>query len=327
MDLLTHVLLAYLLTYGLVGFHPQYLAAGALAGGLPDADALFYPISRRFPILQHHGITHSLLGVTIVASVGAVVAPHLASGAPLDYFAVLEAGGISHILADGFTNFSVPPLLPFSRAPLHLDADRAINFATLAMSIASFYLLLGIERNHVAFTVYTATIDVLVALYAGYLAVRLAGRAVAGRARRRLGGFDHVVPTGNPFVWLLISERTDGGQRTTAFARYVLGRGITAGPYRVEGPLEVPPHAGAPQSRDEALAWSYPLACRASSVLDRTYHFGEAYPDAGGGWTATWYSLEFTMFGRAAGVRVQFPPDGAPARVHAGFVRPRDRLA
>jgi membrane-bound metal-dependent hydrolase YbcI (DUF457 family) len=322
-DLLTHVLLAYLLTYGLVGFHPQYLAAGALAGGLPDGDALFYPISRRFPILRHHGITHSLFGVTIVAGVGAVVALHLAPGSPLVYLVVMEAGGISHILADGFTNFSVPPLLPFSKAPLHLDADRAVNFATLAMSIASFYLLLGIERNHVAFAVYLVTVDLLIALYVGYLAVRLAGRLIAGRARKPAGGFDHVLPTGNPFVWLLLSERTESGRRTTSYARYVLGRGVTAGPYRVEGPLEAPAHVGTPNSVSEALEWSYPLACRASSILDRTYHFGEAFPDAEGGWTAVWYSLEFTMLGGAAGVRVRFPPNGGPALVRSGFVRPR----
>ena len=93
MDLFTHVLIAYLLTFGLTGPNPSYLAAGALAGGLPDADALFFPLARRFPILRHHGITHSLFGVTIVALVGAVVAPFLAPGSTIVYFLVMEAGG------------------------------------------------------------------------------------------------------------------------------------------------------------------------------------------------------------------------------------------
>jgi membrane-bound metal-dependent hydrolase YbcI (DUF457 family) len=320
-DLLTHVLLAYLLTFGLVGFHVQYLAAGALAGGLPDGDALLYPLSKRFPILRHHGITHSLAGVTILATAGAFIAPHLASGSVLVYWIVMEAGGISHILADGFTSFAVPPLLPFSKVELHLDADRAINFATLALSVASFYLLLGIERNHVALAEYFLTVDVLAAIYAGYLAVRLAARIRIGRLRSRLGGFDHVVPTGNPLVWLLVTERTDGGRRSMSYARYVFGRGVVAGPFRVEGPLEGPVPAGAPQSADEALEWSYPLARRASTILDRTYHFGEAFREPEGTWTAVWYSLEFTMLGRAAGVRVRFPADGGPAVVRSGFVR------
>ncbi len=176
MDLFTHVLLAYLLTYGIVGAQPAYLAAGALAGGLPDADVLFFPIARRFPILRHHGITHSIFGVTVVAVAGAVVAPMLAPGSPLIYFAVMEAGGLAHVLGDGFTHFSVPPLLPFSNAPLEMDADRAINFLTLGVSVASFYLLLGVERNHVPFVWYTVTVYGLMAFYAAYIAIRLAGR-------------------------------------------------------------------------------------------------------------------------------------------------------
>ncbi len=322
MDLFTHVLLAYLLSFGIVGFQPQYLAAGALAGGLPDGDALFFPLARRFPILQHHGITHSVFGVSVVAVVGAFVAPWIVPGSPLVYFVVLEAGGLLHILGDGFTHFSVPPLLPFSRARLELDADRAINFATLGLSVASFYLLLGVERNHVAFPVYLATVYALAAIYAGYLGVRLAARLVIGRARGRLGSYDRVVPTGNPLAWLLVSERTEGGRRSTSYARYVFGRGVVAGPFHVEGPLEGPAHAGTPQSEHEALEWSYPLARRASSVLDATYHFGQAFQEPAGTWNAVWYSLEFTMLGRAAGVRIRFPADGGPPVVRPGFVRP-----
>ncbi len=125
MDLFTHVLVAYLVTFGIVGFQPSYLAAGALAGGLPDADALFFPIARRFPILRHHGITHSLTGVTIVAVVGAIVAPMLAPGSPYIYFLVMEVGGCAHILQDGFTNFAVPPLLPSSVLAILLRGETA----------------------------------------------------------------------------------------------------------------------------------------------------------------------------------------------------------
>jgi len=321
-DLFTHVLVAYLITFGLVGFHPQYLAAGALAGGLPDADALFFPIARRFPILRHHGITHSLLGVTVVAAVGAVVAPHLAPGTPLLYFAVMEVGGLAHVAQDGFTNFAVPPLLPFSGRLLHLDADRAINFVTLAVSVVSFYLLLGIERNHVAFAIYLLTIDALMVFFAAYFATRIAGRLVIGRRLRALGDFDHVVATTNPLAWIVISERVANGRERTTWARYTFGRGLVAGPFVIEAPLAPSAHAGAPQNADEALEWSLPLARAASRLLESTYHFGEAYPTPGGGWTAVWYSLEFTMLGRSAAVRVRFPTEGGPAEVRSSFYRP-----
>jgi membrane-bound metal-dependent hydrolase YbcI (DUF457 family) len=324
-DLLTHVLVAYLVTYGLVGFQPQYLAAGALAGGLPDADALFFPLSRRFPILRHHGITHSLMGVTVVAAVGSVLAPMILPGSVLVYFVVMELGGVAHILQDGFTQFSVPPLAPFSDKRLQMDADRAINFVTLVFSAAAFYLLLGVERNHVAFSLYVLTLYVVTAFFVAYFAVRLAGRLAIGRRLARTREFQQLVPTGNPFTWLLLSETQADGRVRTAWARYVLGRGIVEGPHSVDGPIEPSPHAGAPTSAHEALEWSYPIARKASWVIEGTYHFGEAFREAAGSWVAFWYSLEFSAFGRSAAVRVRFPADGGPAEVKSTFYRPRLR--
>lgn len=322
MDLFSHVLVAYLLTYALVGPQPQYLAAGALAGGLPDADALLFPLSRRFPILRHHGITHSLFGVTVVAVVGAFVAPLILPGASLVYFAVMEVGGIAHILQDGFTQFSVPPLLPFSDKRLELDADRAISFVTLAVSVVGFYVLLVVERNHVAFSVYLATLWALAAFFLAYFGIRLAGRVAIGRHRVLLGERAQVVPTANPFSWLLLSEHISDGRMRTTWARYVLGRGITEGPFTVEGPMEPTPHVGAPSTAAEALEWSYPLARHASRMIESTYHFGEAYQDPAGTWVAVWYSLEYTMLGRSPAVRVRFPAQGGPPEVHSTFYRP-----
>ena len=322
MDLFTHILVAYLVTFGIVGFQPSYLAAGALAGGLPDADALFFPLARRFPILRHHGITHSLTGVTIVAVAGALIAPRIAPGSPYVYFLVMFVGGICHILQDGFTNFAVPPLLPFSERQVHLDADRAVNFATLIVSVVSFYLLLGVERNHVAFAWYLLTVYVLMAFFAAYFAIRLAGRLSIGRKLAALGGYQVVVPTGNPFQWVLLSEESGGGRVRTRWARYVWGRGIVDGPYSVDAPVVPPPHSGAPTSAAEALDWSYGLARKASTVIDTTYHFGEAFLSAAGEWVAVWYSLEFTAFGRASAVRVRFPPGGEAPVVKSAFYRP-----
>ena len=327
MDLLTHVLVAYLLTAGLVGLQPQYLAAGALAGGLPDADALFFPLARRFPILRHHGITHSVFGVTVVAVVGGLVAPFLLPGSPLVYFAVMEVGGLAHVLQDGFTQFSVPPLAPFSDRRLQMDADRAVNFLTLVVSAVGFYVLLGLERNRVAFAVYELTLWVLVAFFVAYFAIRLAGRFAIGRRLRHLGELHQPVPTSNPFVWLILNETNRDGRVRTSWARYVLGRGIVEGPHSVDGPLEPSPHDGAPGSEKEALEWSYPLARRASRVIESTYHFGEAFRETSGAWVAVWYSLEFSAFGRSAAVRVRFPPAGGPAEVKSTFYRPRVRAA
>jgi membrane-bound metal-dependent hydrolase YbcI (DUF457 family) len=314
MDLLTHVLVAYLVSFDITGFQPQYLAAGALAGGLPDADVLFFPLSRRFPIFRHHGITHSILGVTIVAAVGGLgIAPLLAAGNPLVFFAVMEAGGLVHMLQDGFTHFSVPPLLPFSNRRLELDADRAINFVTLAVSAFSFWLLLGVERNRVPFPIYLGTVYALMIFFGLYFGIRLGARLYIGRVIRRSGGkYSVPVPSSNPLTWLLLSESKENGRFRTSFARYTVGRGITRGPFSVDVPIDSAAGGPPPTNASEALERSYPLARKASAFFDETYHFGEATPEKDCGWIATWYSLEFTAFGRAAAVRVEFPPNGEP---------------
>jgi membrane-bound metal-dependent hydrolase YbcI (DUF457 family) len=322
-DLFTHVLVAYLLTFGIVGFQPSYLAAGALAGGLPDADAFFFPLAKRFPILRHHGITHSITGVTVVAVAGAWIAPMIAPGSPWVYFLVMEVGGLSHMLEDGFTHFSVPPLLPFSDRRLEVDADRAINFLTLIVSVVGFYLLLGVERNHVAFAVYLDTLYGLTAFFVAYFSIRIAARLRIGQLIKRLGTYRTPVPTGNPFVWLVLSEEKTGGEMRTTFARYVFGRGITKGPFSVAAPLESSPGTSAPvTTAQEALARSYPLARRASTIFDQTYHFGDAKDLGADGWVANWYSLEFEAFGRAAGVRVKFPKDGGAPVVKSAWHTP-----
>ena len=265
--------------------------------------------------------------MSVVAGAGALIAPLLAPGSALVYFLVLEVGGLCHIAQDGFTHFSVPPLMPFSDTRLELDADRAINFVTMAVSIVSFYVLLVVERNHVAFPIYLATVYVLMAFFAVYFAVRLAGRFVVGRRLAQLGPFDIVAPTTNPFAWLLLKEQDLDGRHRTTWGRYVFGRGLVDGPYSVDGLLGAPsPHDRAPAGAEEALAWAYPLAREASGVLDATYHFGEAKREVGGGWTAVWYSLEFTLFGRAPGVRVYFPADGGPATVRRAFFHPTLKL-
>jgi membrane-bound metal-dependent hydrolase YbcI (DUF457 family) len=309
-DLFTHVLTAYLLSFGLLGFQPSYLAAGAIAGGLPDGDILLFPISRRFPILRHHGITHSFTGVTIIAVAGAIVGPMISPGNPLVYFGIVWAGGAAHVLEDAFTNFSVPPLLPFSNKRVQFDADRAINFGTLIVSVFAFWLLLGAERNRVEFSVYLATMYALMAFFFAYFALRIALRIHLGRTLTRYGPFELPLATSNPFVWMLISEQKTGGRMTTVYGRYAFLRGLVDGPREVSAPLEADPTVSGPiTDRSDAVRRSYPIARRALALLDDSYHFAdaEARPE---GWAVTWYSLEFAAFGRAAAVRVAFDSVG-----------------
>jgi membrane-bound metal-dependent hydrolase YbcI (DUF457 family) len=333
MDLFTHVLFAYLISYGLWGPGGlQYIAAGALAGGLPDADALFFPLAQRFPLLRHHGITHSIVGVTIIATAGAflvpplfaaVIGPSFAAGSTLLYFVAMEAGGLSHVFLDGFTHYAVPPLAPFSSYEFHLDADRAINLGTLAFTAFSFWLLLY-ERGRFPLALWELTAWLLLAGYLGYLGVRGVGRWQAGRARKRLG-YDAVIPTGNPFLFLLAGARKTDGETRLRFTHLHVLRGLDEGGHALTL-RPVSGLAGTVSSAQEALERSYAPALAKGWMLAETHHFAEVRtaPDH---FTVFWYSLEFSMLGRAAGVLAHV--DAATGRVdtRSAWMAPRRLVA
>ncbi len=329
MDLFTHVLVAYLISFGVWGPNSlQYVAAGALAGGLPDADALLFPLSRRFPLLRHHGITHSIFGVTVIAGAGAflvppllsaVVGPSFAAGSPLLYFLAMEGGGLSHVFLDGFTHFSVPPFAPFSKWELHLDADRAINLGTLAFTGFSFWLMLY-ERGRVPIPVWEATAWILLAVYICYLGVRGVGRWQAGRVARRKG-YSAVAPTSNPFVFLLVEERRDGPVVRLRHESYHLLNGLRGPGRSLEFPRsDLPPGPGG--NPQEALQRSYQPALRQGRMLDMTYHSAQVR-SAPGCWEVLWYSLEFTMLGRAAAVLARVDTENGSVRTQTTWMSVR----
>jgi membrane-bound metal-dependent hydrolase YbcI (DUF457 family) len=306
-DPFSHILLAYLFGFGLFGPQGlQYVVASAFAGALPDADVLFYPLSSRFPLLRHRGISHSILGVTGVAIVGTFLVPHALAwafgptfghGSLLYFFIALEVGGLSHVLLDAMDHWSVPIFAPFSTVEYHFDADRIMNFGAMSFTVFSYGIMIY-ERGRVALAVWEGTTYLLLLGTLVYFVVRLTARWRAGRAMRRLG-FDRVIPRANPFVFVLFGKSESGHGVRLRTARYDLLRGVQGSIREVDVPPV--PVSAAVSSPAEALARSYEPALHASWILQETLHFGEAR-EAAGGFDVFWYSLEMAFFGRAAGV-------------------------
>jgi len=308
MDPFTHFLLGYLITFGIWGPDQiQYVVAGALAGGLPDADIVFFPLARRFPGLRHRGLSHSIVGVTVIAIVGVfavppllgtVLGPSFASGSPVFFFVALEAGGLSHVLLDSMDHWSIPPFAPFSQREYHLDADRIMNLGAMIFTVASYAALIY-EGGRVPRWMWVGTSWLLLAMVVAYFVVRLTGRWRVGVAVRR-EGFAWVVPQANPFEYLFAEERRTDTSLSLRVARYHLLRGYRRAPRSITIALPSSP-SGPVRDRADALARSYGPALEESWVLRETHRFGEA-ADGEGGYDVFWYSLEFAIFGRAAGV-------------------------
>jgi len=322
MDLFTHVVFAYLLSFVIWGpAAPQYIAAGALAGGLPDADALLFPLARRFPIFEHHGITHSIVGVTIIAGAGSVLLPFLPyfpHASTLLYFAAMEIGGLSHVFLDGFTHFAVHPMLPFTWKELRLDADVAINVIMLALT-ATTLVTLSLERGRVPFPIWVETAWILTAIYGGYLVVRTVARWRAGIARRR-EGYSSVAPSTNPWLWTLMDRRDTEQEYSIRYRRYRLGE-PAPGPERRMVVRKVTDASGGPiSSAQEAIDRTYLAAMAKNRWLELRPHFGEAVA-RGGVFEVVWYMVESSGAGRRFGVRGTIDRATGEMKLKSGFVR------
>jgi len=308
MDPFSHLLLGYLLGFGIWGpAGLQYVVAAAIAGALPDLDVVFYPLSKRFPLLRHRGVSHSILGVTVIAAVGCFIVPPLMAwglgpalgqGSLLAFFVALEVGGLSHVFLDSLDHWSVPIFAPFSPQEYHFDVDRIVNVGSMAFTVGAYALMLY-ERGRVSTELWTLTTWGLLAAVLVYFTIRILGRWRAGVAQHR-EGYSAVIPQGNPLDFVLFGEERSAGQLHLRYTRYNLLRGFQSPPRRVKVPID-PAISSPPGDASGALARSYPLALAASWVLGETHHFAEVRPSPGG-FDVFWYSLEFNFWGRFAGV-------------------------
>ncbi|HEV2317809.1 MAG TPA: metal-dependent hydrolase [Thermoplasmata archaeon] len=309
MDPFSHFLLGYLLGFGVWGTSGlQFVVAAAFAGGLPDADILLYPLSRRVPLLRHRGITHSIVGVTVLASAGTLLVPRLftwafgaafAAGPYWEYFVALEIGGLSHVLLDAMDHWSVPIFAPFSPREYSFDADRIANLGGMVFTVVAYGTMLY-ERGRTPLWIWTATAWVLLAAVLAYFAIRLGTRWWVERARKD-GGFTSVIPQAYPFRFLLYAEDSPGtGVVRFRFAEHDLLGGRSSATKVVLANSEPAPENPV-QTIEDAIARSYLPALKGSWMLEETNRFARARP-VDGGFEVYWYSLEMNFFGRAAGV-------------------------
>lgn len=124
MDNLTHTLTALAMSHAGLNRKTRFATLTVIAGAnLPDIDLLARIHSGATYLKYHRGITHSILGVTLLAillawgvySWGRKAPPK--SGPPLDWRWLLLAawlGTASHLLMDFTNSYGVRPFLPFS---------------------------------------------------------------------------------------------------------------------------------------------------------------------------------------------------------------------
>jgi len=329
MDPFSHFLLGYLLGFGIWGPNGlQYVVAAAVAGGLPDADVALFPLARRFPLLRHRGISHSIVGVTILAGAGTLVVPWalglvfgaaFAAGVPWAYFVSLEVGGLSHVLLDAMDHWTVPIFAPFSGREFGFDADRIANFGAMSFTVAAYAAMLY-ERGRAPLWAWELTTWILLAAVVAFFAIRLGTRWWI-EAPRKKGRYTSVVPQVNPFTFLLYAEESVApGVMEMRFARYDLLRGRFLPGGSVQGFAD-DSVAHRVSSAAEAIGASYAAALKKSWFLNETNRFAKARPTEHG-FEVFWYSLEMSFWGRAAGVLASVESAGGAITTRSAWRNP-----
>lgn len=201
-DFLTHLFVGRLLATFVGAGSVPLAALATLFAVLPDADTVTWAFPRLRRWLHHRGATHSLLfGVLASAAAGTLFA--FAGWSSFGVaFAVALLAFLTHVGLD-VLNWGCLLLWPARRARVEYTVHAGFAWSA-ALSTAGMVLLETLRRlaPEAVLPVALATSGLFVA----YFALRVASRVRAGRRApgRRL------LPTANPFVWLVAGEVRPG---------------------------------------------------------------------------------------------------------------------
>ena len=167
---------------------------------LPDIDIFMWPLSKKYPILRHHGITHTIVFIFCSATIMFVIYAFHANFWSLKLLVIMYLGGYSHLFADFLTNWGVPLLYPVSKKHFKLNIETAVNIIMIIYFIIAT-LLLQFAREHK----YNLEIWSL-SYYIGYGYIAYFGLRICIKLGLRIPKKNHgfsAVPSMNPFKWRL----------------------------------------------------------------------------------------------------------------------------
>ncbi|HVW86886.1 MAG TPA: metal-dependent hydrolase [Bryobacteraceae bacterium] len=216
MDNLTHSLVGlFLARAGFKRLTPRGTGIMVLAANIPDFDAVSWFGGGATYIHYHRNLTHSLLGIPVMAAL-AIVLVRILGGSKIRWLPAWCAAMVavaSHVILDLTNTYGVRLLLPFSGRWFHWDLTPIIDLAIwtvllLCLAAPALARLVGSEigeRRQASSGAGWAVVGLLLLCGYDYGRSVLHDRAVSemdsrtfnGLAPRRVGAF----PSGNPLVW------------------------------------------------------------------------------------------------------------------------------
>jgi len=291
MDPLTHCLVGGMAAKTL-GTSKRRFWIMCLLGSIPDLDVVFNGLSTNWAwIVQHRGISHSLIGIALQAAFFAWALGRWDKGPFRERAWQYSLPIIGHVLCDYLTAFGVPLLSPF--AVKEYSADLMVGLTLIPMFIMSVGLTwvhLKGERG------WRGTRPVWIG-WALYMCMAVSGKAYASKLVDVPGAIT-LPSTGNPFTWSVVCPDADG----KIYKRYELDlfRGRRFARAAVAMPGEELPIRASLNSVDVQ-----------QFLQSNRWPVARAIPVATGGWDVEWGNLLFSTRGMVRGkIRVRVEADG-----------------
>jgi membrane-bound metal-dependent hydrolase YbcI (DUF457 family) len=193
----------------------QLILFTVLMGIFPDFDVFLFPLANRYSWAAHHGASHSIGGVVLIAAIAAPIGWLLFSLPIHILFLLAFFAGMLHISCDIITSWSVPYLWPFKSTHYKFEIDRAVNIYLLPISglfIITLFSLRGIGYPYDDYILITIGLSVF---YSGYILTRI---SLKSYLKRKFGM--RTMATANPFGWFLVGSKEENGIMRVKFSKY-----------------------------------------------------------------------------------------------------------
>jgi inner membrane protein len=173
MDSLTHILTGVAIGQIFSGENDKSrrrpLVWGAIAGSIPDLDAIVQPfISPENSMLFHRGISHSLLLWALCSPLLALMINKIDKGDRLSYFKWLKisvAAWFSHILLDLFNTYGTGIFEPFSHDRISYDAVNVFDLFYLIPILTMTIFCVFYLKKHIKKVLLASAIVIFSAIY------------------------------------------------------------------------------------------------------------------------------------------------------------------
>ncbi len=323
MDIFTHMFFTYLINFGIgsLKYNEYAMVFGVVLGILPDFDMLWMPVSWKYPIARHRGLSHSILFLVIVTAVlAAIIGPII----NVSFFALFLIGllsGLGHLCLDVLTTIGIPVFWPFSKREVSLGLERAINPYFIGISIFFIFFLFQLRAIKFDYSIYLLIITVLAAGIILYYLVKLIIKLYIHASHSTPEFKILALPTAGLFKWLLVGRNVKDDIMKLKYGKYNLLSGHLP-KFRYFSCICSSDLRAPLNNSEKAKAYTYNLKEVQSFIKKFKYPLAEVVKNRKGAshyWTVFWFPLELIGLNRAMAIRVDLDIDGKYHTKHAFF--------